>query len=104
MKKVTLLVSLREREKALLRLRKMGVLHVESVQNPQSEDLEKLKAEAALVEKALGLVGSRTVEPAAVPEHRARENVSRIIDLARERDSLLARLADARAKREWFRL
>lgn len=104
MKKVTLLVSLREREKALLRLRKMGVLHVESVQNPQSEDLEKLKAEAALVEKALGLVGSRTVEPAAVPEHRARENVSRILDLARERDSLLARLADARAKREWFRL
>ncbi|MBN1895517.1 hypothetical protein JW906_13550 [bacterium] len=103
MNKVTLLVSLREREKALLRLRKMGLLHVEAVQTPQSEDLEKLKSEAALADKALGLIGNPEAKAEIVPEGRAAENVSRILDLAREKDSLQARLAEKRAVREWFR-
>ena len=56
MHKVTLLLRVQDREQALKELRKLGVVHVEPVNAPQSEDIDRLGAEMDRAEKALILL------------------------------------------------
>jgi len=103
MKKATLLVSAKQQLEALKRLRQLGVFHVKFVQNPQSEDADRLRMEAAQTEKALSLL--RPGAEGSGPEHpeTARQTVSKILDLARKHDTAAAQLAEKQGIRNWFK-
>ncbi len=56
MKKVTLLVSDRDREKSLKKLRSLGVLHIRFVRPPASEDIDALRDKLAELDEAMRLI------------------------------------------------
>ncbi len=103
MKKATLLVSAKQREEALKRLRKLGVLHVKTEASPQSEEIDRLRAEAARTEKALSLLAAGHSATWSGQAGRAENIVSKVLDLSKKRESASAQLAEKRAMREWFR-
>jgi V/A-type H+-transporting ATPase subunit I len=102
MKKATVLVSARQRETALNQLRKLGMLHVKAVNIPQSEDIDRLRAEDARTEKALSLLPAGQAAAGSGRTGQA-DIVSKILDLSKKRETASARLAEKRAAREWFR-
>ncbi|MDZ7337665.1 MAG: hypothetical protein ONB30_03910 [candidate division KSB1 bacterium] len=101
MKKVTLLVRAADREEAVTRLRTLGVVHVQPVAPPQSEDVARLESELAEVERALSLVGAEAAERAEEVAEPARL-VGHILERARQREQLLRELEELRDQHRWF--
>ncbi|HCK98997.1 MAG TPA: ATPase [Candidatus Marinimicrobia bacterium] len=56
MQKVTLFISTRHREAALLQLRKLGLLHIQHLKAPISEDVSQLEAKLNTLEKSLLII------------------------------------------------
>ncbi len=101
MKKLTLLVRALDREEAVARLRKLGVVHVHPVAPPQSEDVARLEGEVAEVERALSVLGAErperrdeVAEPAALVAH--------VLERARQRELLHRQLEELREQHSWF--
>jgi len=86
MKKVFLLVQDKDLEPALLRLRDMGVLHVEHIRPPAGEDLNKLKEEIKLLEQVILYLTHEHKNPAQVPAADWEETADVILGLAALRD------------------
>jgi V/A-type H+-transporting ATPase subunit I len=103
MQKITLLVSEKYHEPALKVLRKLGVVHVNYIHKPFSEDIQSLETEVEKVENALRLISFDNQES---PEKRgiasAVEDVNRILSLAQRKDTLERELRDLVQKRQWF--
>ena len=59
MKKVAIVTPSPKAEDTLLALREIGVLHIEYIRKPESEDIERIRAEKELVEKAWRILSSR---------------------------------------------
>ncbi len=101
MKKVTLLLSAREREEALVKLRRMGVLHIKDFNPPQSGDIEKLEQEVSDVSRAIGLL------PLSAPGRRSKgrdepETVRNILDLDEKKRSYIQQLEEKKENLRWF--
>lgn len=56
MQKVTLFISARHREEALLQLRKLGLVHIQHLKAPVSEDVSQLEAKLNTLEKSLLII------------------------------------------------
>jgi V/A-type H+-transporting ATPase subunit I len=56
MQKVTLFISARHREEALLQLRKLGLVHIQHLKAPVSEDVSQLEAKLNTIEKSLLII------------------------------------------------
>ncbi|HEX9935158.1 MAG TPA: hypothetical protein VGB38_08180, partial [bacterium] len=102
MKKVSLFVGTKHRIGALQKLRELGVLHVRPVRPPESEDIDQLRTEAELLEKALSILPPsagtlKTGHPAG-----AESAVSRILDIARRRESVVSQLTEKKSIRDWY--
>ena len=63
MKKVTLLTSLKHREATLMQLRKLGVLHIQDVKPPVSEDIHSLETRLDNVDRALQIIPQLESKP-----------------------------------------
>ncbi|MDZ7346955.1 MAG: hypothetical protein ONA69_09210, partial [candidate division KSB1 bacterium] len=100
MKKVTLLVSTRERTKAVNSLRRLGVLHVQALRPPTSEEVYRLQAELSNAEKAAFLLADYKVEKAQ--GEAPQDLVEQVIGLVQRRDALTAELAEKREAYRWF--
>ncbi|MDZ7370265.1 MAG: hypothetical protein ONB12_03740, partial [candidate division KSB1 bacterium] len=94
MKKVTLLVSTRERTKAVNALRRLGVLHVQALRPPTSEEVYRLQAELSNAEKAAFLLADYKVEKAQ--GDAPKDLVDQVISLVQRRDALTAELTEKR--------
>ena len=102
MKKITVLISARERDKALLRLRDLGVVHIESVKNPSSEELSSIESRLGQAEKALHLIGNPPAGGDSAGTADASRTVSEIIELSRKKEFLQRELAEYQKHNRWF--
>ena len=103
MQKVTILVSARDRDAALKRLRELGVVHIHAVKTPASEDLHAIEVQMADVERCLQFVGADEAGPQAADAGQAAEQVEEILALAQERDELRRELAEHQGNDRWFK-
>ncbi len=101
MKKVTLLVSARDREAAVSTLRRLGVLHVQSVRPPASDDVYKLQNELNEAERALYLLSDYKCEERQ-DGPSAQEIIRRTLNAVQRRDALTAERAEKREAYRWF--
>ncbi|RKY49275.1 MAG: ATPase, partial [Candidatus Neomarinimicrobiota bacterium] len=58
MKKVTLFLLEKEKDDALHKLRKLGVLHIKNIKPPVSEDISLLEQKISNVEKVINFINS----------------------------------------------
>jgi len=105
MKKATILVLLKDAEATVTELRKIGVLHVEHQNPPESPDLSVLRERAARVDAALGILHS-------VPEQRGLPQrtidgdraacADRVLGLGRQKEELESTVRALRSRiAEW---
>ncbi|MBN2414959.1 hypothetical protein JXO52_03915 [bacterium] len=103
MKQITLLISASAPDKALKRLRKLGVVHIEPVQPPESEDLDALRERMGRYERVLRILESLSAESrSADPD--ADKVVDLVLDLHTQETELTRRIADLRQTASWFDL
>ena len=103
MKKVTVLVSARDREAALERLRNLGVVHVHAVKPPSSESIHAIEAEVSDVDRALQVLGAHDQEIKSDASAKgAQEAVKTLLSLAQQRDECLRELSEHRENNRWF--
>lgn len=103
MKKITVLISDRDRDEALRQLRDLGVVHIESVKNPASDEISAIETQLAHTEKALQLVGNPPPDTESAGVTDATRIVSTIIELSRKKEFLLRESADHLKQDRWFR-
>ena len=102
MKKITLLISAAEQDKALLRLRDLGVVHVDSVKTPSSDELASIETRLANIEKSLQLIGNPLPGNSGATPGDAPKIVDRIIECSRKKEFLLRELAEYQKQNRWF--
>jgi V/A-type H+-transporting ATPase subunit I len=95
MKKATILVLLKDAEGTVTTLRKMGVLHVEHQNAPESLDLSVLREQAGRVDAALGILHSSPEQRGLTQKTIDGDRVAvadRVLELGREREELQSSL------------
>lgn len=102
MYKVILLLSAKQREAALEKLRSLGVLHIQYVQNPQHEDIDALQTEAAHIERALQIIGDEKSAQKNVGKEKISTVVEKILTLAETRKRLTGELEECLETYRWF--
>lgn len=105
MKKVTLLVSEKEKDKFILYLQKEGVLHIKHVQNPVHHEISFLEEKIAKLEKAediLSLYAARK-EKDGVTQNLP-ETTAQIIEAWQEKEFLKTEDAAIRKKMRLFEI
>jgi len=102
MLKSTLLLSAKEKKRALKTLRSLGLVHVEHMTPPQSEDIDALNSTVAAAEKALILLEETPVDKAV--ETGGKEAVETLLALDAERQVLKVKLLEMQDMRAWFDL
>ncbi len=105
MQKITLVVSEREREAALDKLRKLGVLHIQGIkEQPSGEDFQVLETEKDNIEKALQIAGEdQTVSENMMSNAgEGADQVQQILSLAGQLDRLNRELEELNEKNRWF--
>lgn len=103
MQKVTLLVRSEERESALQQLGRLGVVHLEFVKNPVSEDIDSLNAERERIVKALQIIGQPSAEQREMSLEEAAADLRLILEHSRRKDELRRELEELEEQRRWFR-
>ncbi len=101
MKKVTLLVSAKEKLDAVKKLRSLGVMHIKYINQPVSGDITELESKLNDVEKALLLLGESKNQKKIEPD-QAQKLVSKILELDKKRENLNNQLAEKRDMYRWF--
>ena len=100
MKKLTLLVSARERRIALEELRALGVLHVQHIKSPSSDEIYDLQNQLADIDKARVILegeSSETKKDVAAPEL-----IKKTLELAGRKETLRTELNEKRELYKWF--
>lgn len=100
MKKLTLLVSARERRSALDELRKLGVLHVQHIKNPSSDDIYDLQNQLTDIEK-VGVILDGDVKKAK-DGIDAPELIKKSLEFAARKEALTAELNEKNEQKKWF--
>ncbi|MBN1479452.1 hypothetical protein JXA70_04190 [candidate division KSB1 bacterium] len=100
MKKLTILVSMRERLDALKKLRHLGVLHVHAIKSPSSEEIYELQNQLANIEKTAIILKSDDQE--SREDIDAPELVSKVLELDQRRQTLRAEWIEKREMFKWF--
>ncbi|NOZ63125.1 MAG: hypothetical protein GXO74_15850 [Calditrichaeota bacterium] len=102
MKKVVILLAERHRDSALKKLRKLGVLHLQPVQMPISDDIQMLENKIEQVDRALKLISSETDKEKKLSFEKSASAVEKILSLHQEQEKLSAEKAELLPMRDWF--
>jgi V/A-type H+-transporting ATPase subunit I len=100
MKKMTLLISLREQESALKHLRKMGVMHIHPIQAPESNEIQDIVSELSQLKKALQILPAVETGKARSKNHS--ELVKNILEIQQKENTLNSELEDLKTTYGWF--
>lgn len=100
MKKLTILVSARERLEALKKLRRLGVLHVRAVKSPSSEEIYDLQNQLSNIEKTAILLEGDVKESSQKID--AADLLKAVLYLDQQRQALRAELNEKREMFKWF--
>ena len=102
MKKATILLDKRHRDEALKKLRKLGVLHVKSIQNPVSEDIHSIEAKIENLNRALQIIISEPENLLEINVEDAGSCVDQILALNQEKSLLQHELDELLQTHQWF--
>ncbi len=102
MKKITLLTSARHRDAALLILRKIGVLHIQDLKTPASEDIQSLETRLENVNRVLPLLSPEIGEKDAMNPDEAETVVTRLISLLNQKEHHDREIETNLELRRWF--
>ncbi|MBD3379733.1 MAG: hypothetical protein GF408_04655 [Candidatus Omnitrophica bacterium] len=107
MRKVTLIVTGKERERFISLLRKAGVLHVENIEAPSSHEISFVEERISRIEHSLDLLSPYRQQEddgtaAACGDREILEQASRISELVAEKAELEEKAAKVRRTMEWF--
>ena len=100
MKKLTLLVSARERREALDALRKLGVLHVQNIKSASSEEIYEVQNHLADIDRVSIFLDGDVKKPKS--DMAAPTLIEKTLDLVQRRDALQAELNESRESEKWF--
>lgn len=109
MKKITLLVSQRDVEASLRRLRKLGVVHISHMQEPVADYISSLKQQLSLSDEAMNIIpdSRRPTDSLHQPKDLKTEDLNslakEIIDQNSQRQKLKLRQEALERKLTWFR-
>jgi V/A-type H+/Na+-transporting ATPase subunit I len=104
MKQITLLVSNRDRGRALERLRNLGVMHIKRKKFLSSGEISFLEDKLAIFEKAIEIIsGSAVKEAQYCPEEKIPSFIEEIEFLAKDRAVLEERLNLIKKDIDWYR-
>jgi V/A-type H+-transporting ATPase subunit I len=102
MKKVTLLTSLKHREASLMQLRKLGVLHIQDIKSPVSEDIQSLETKLDNVDRALQIIPQLESKSKEVSSEQAQSMVQQALALNQQKEGLQRELAEFNEINKWF--
>ena len=106
MKKLTLLVSEKDREDLLVRLRKLGIVHIKNVSKSASGELASAEAACAQVKNAISILSDHAVhseaEKVSCGYSEALQCAGEVALLARDRDDSIKTAQDIEAGMSWF--
>ncbi|MEE9499923.1 MAG: hypothetical protein V3V42_01365 [Candidatus Omnitrophota bacterium] len=106
MKKLTLLVSEAERQKLLLKLRKLGTLHVKNVTKPSAGEIGPLEGAISQVRKTISILtdyASPAAEKISWEMSEIPGNAKEVVSIAGERDEAIKDLEYVKNQMEWYK-
>ena len=103
MKKVTLLTCSKHRDSTLNKLRKLGVLHIQDVQHPVSENIQSLETKLDNLERALNFLKGKSETSEAVGIEQVESIVQQTLSLNQKKDGLLRELDEYYELRDWYK-
>ncbi len=103
MEKITLLVSEKDRERALSALRKQGGVHIQHLKKPVSVDINTLETQAHQVQEALAIIeAGKERETICGVREDVHECVKEIIFLQRDKEKNSLESKELDEKRRWY--
>jgi V/A-type H+/Na+-transporting ATPase subunit I len=102
MKKVTVLISARDHDAALRTLGDLGVIHIDHVRAPASDELAVIEKKLSHTDRALQSIQTGGDQPESVDEKNTAKIVDRIVRLVSRKESLLRELSDYQKQERWF--
>lgn len=102
MKKLTLLMSERDKESALTALRKLGVLHVKNINVPASEDIQALEERLTKIERVRQILSAFDIPEGTAPAEKVDEYIDEILALDQEKENKKRELAELDELHGWF--
>jgi len=102
MQKVTLFISARHQDSALKELRKLGVIHIQHVKAPASEDISQLESALSDIEKCLLILSSEDQTGDAAGNADAAKIVADVLTLSAEKQQLTGRIEEKQTLINWF--
>lgn len=108
MKKLTLLVSQKEKEKFLAELRKAGVLHIKNVKAPESHEITFVEDKISNLEKMIHVLapyaGKSGADSMACGSGDLMTMAQKITDTYADRQELVSRIRELEKRISWFDL
>ncbi|MFH1877770.1 MAG: hypothetical protein ABH883_03085 [Candidatus Omnitrophota bacterium] len=105
MKKVTLIVSEKDRESFVMRLRKEGVVHIKHLKMPSSHEVRFIEEKISKLERMIADL--RPYSDGEIPEKHVHEKeillwADKIGEISREKSEIEAAKGEAARRLEWF--
>lgn len=107
MKKVTLLTSTKQKQEFLMRLRKLGTVHIRHISKPSADEIQALENTISHVKKATSTLNEYKDHDSSgtigwgIDE--VSKNAEEVISLAKEKEDAVKGLEDVKNQMEWFK-
>jgi V/A-type H+-transporting ATPase subunit I len=101
MKKVTLFFSAKHHDEALLRLRHLGVLHIQDIERRASDDIQQIETTLENIERILKLPELQQ-DASQLSEDNPEKTIEKILGLLQKRDSIQRELHEYQEIADWF--
>lgn len=105
MKEITVLVTKKEIENSLKKLRKLGVVHIDHINLPQGEELSKLESKCNQIDQLLLGIDDNAKEPVKqcdVSDVDIDKKISELLDLFQQEQDLINRQNELNKHCQWF--
>ncbi|MBN1155112.1 hypothetical protein JXB12_09375 [candidate division KSB1 bacterium] len=103
MKKITLLLNSKYRDRSLQKLRQLGVLHIKNIKAPEAEDIHLLEKQLDHLYAIDSLYGNlEGIEEESLPHDEIEAKIGEIISQRHEKDSLSRILDEKQEIHQWF--
>lgn len=102
MKKVTLFFSARHHDEALLRLRQLGVLHVQDVEHRASDDIQQIETTLENIDRILKLPELQQ-DTSQISEESPEKIIEKTLGLLQQKDSIQRELHEYQEISDWFK-
>lgn len=103
MKKITLLLRSRHREDSLKKLRQLGVLHIQHVKAPESEDIQSNEKRIDNLRTITSMYANlEEIESLTLTHHEIEGKIDEIMEFRQEKEALQRLLDEKKETHRWF--